>query len=81
MNNDTVVDAIKLRIDSKSFSTFANDPIGLGIADILRSITFSKIIEDIIISAFFPATSSKYVRRNLNPKSINWCCNHKKIYY
>ena len=67
-----MLDVKKPLIDSNSLKTFASDPTGLGKASNFKSKTFSNIIEDIIISAFFPAVSSRYVLVNLNPKSTTY---------
>ena len=58
-----------IRIASKSFRLLANDPTDLGCDAILRSITFSKIIEDIIMSLFLPALSKSIARVNFKKVS------------
>ena len=45
--------------DSKSFKLLAKEPTDCGCCSNFMSKTFSKIIDDIIISLFLPASSNK----------------------
>ena len=49
----------KLLIESKSLRLLANEPTEAGWFAILRSRTFSKMIEDMITSLFFAALSKR----------------------